>query len=150
MIKRFVNHIRRWNKWRKHNTNGMFHHILVLLGIIHSPTFEFTFIPEDFEKEYKEKKMKVPKIDWKPFNKDNPPADLCAEADYLILLREDNYDKGATWTYSVDIANPYGSYLDNFWNTTNDWCEGQLIEVLAYAELPYGLKEFDLEEVKDD
>ena len=47
IIKRLIKHIRRWNIWRKRNTNGNMHHILVLLGIIHSPTYEFTFLPEE-------------------------------------------------------------------------------------------------------
>lgn len=85
--------------------------------------------------------MKIPKLNWILFDKDNPPTDLLEEKEYLILLREDNYNNGATWTYHVDVATPYGSYLDNFWNTTNDWDEGQLIEVVMYAEPPYGLKE---------
>ena len=92
--------------------------------------------------------MKVPKINWIPFDKNNPPTDLLDEKEYLIFLREDDYNNGATWTYHVDIATPYGSYLDNFWNTTNDWDEGQIIEVLAYAETPYGLKKEDLVDEK--
>ena len=91
--------------------------------------------------------MKVPKIDWIPFDRNNPPTDLCYDTEYLILFREDNYDNGATWEYSVDTAIPYGSYLDDFWNTTYDWSEGQKIEVLAYAEMPYALKESELVEV---
>lgn len=91
--------------------------------------------------------MKVPKINWIPFDKSNPPADLDVfGVEYLIFLREDNYDDGATWTYHMDYATPYGSYLDNFWNTCNDWDEGQRIEVLAYAEFPSYLKETDLVE----
>ena len=43
MIKRLVKRIRRWNSWRKVNTNGKLHHIKVLLGIIYSPTFEFFY-----------------------------------------------------------------------------------------------------------
>lgn len=85
-----------------------------------------------------------PKIVWKPFNKRKPPVDLCSDTQYLIFLREDNYDSGATWTYSVDIARPYGRYLNDFWDTENDWKEGQRIEVLAYAELPYAQKEEEL------
>lgn len=88
--------------------------------------------------------MKVPKFNWIPFDKKNPPLLLCDGCEYLVLLREDNYDNGATWTYAVDIATPYGSYIDNFWDTSNDWLEGQLVEVVAYAELPYGLKEEEL------
>lgn len=85
-----------------------------------------------------------PKINWLPFDKRMPPADLCSDVQYLIFLREDNYDKGATWTYSVDVATPYGRYLDDFWDTENDWKEGQIVEVLAYAEFPYEQKESEL------
>ena len=80
--------------------------------------------------------MKLPKINWVPFDRNNPPIDLCDVETYLIFFREDDYDDGATWTYHVDYATAYGSYLDNFWDTENDWDEGQRIEVLAYAEFP--------------
>ena len=49
-----------------------------------------------------------------------------------------------SWKYNVDIASPYGSYIDDFWDTENDWLEGNQVEVVAYAEFPYGLKECDL------
>lgn len=94
--------------------------------------------------------MKVPKINWIPFDKNDPPADLNPDEEFLILFREDNYDDGATWAYHVDYASPYGSYLDNFWDTVNDWDEGQRIEVLAYAEFPHYLKESDLVEVESN
>lgn len=93
--------------------------------------------------------MKLPRINWIPFDKKSPPIDLCIGEEYLIFLREDHYDNGATWTYHVDHATAYGSYLDNFWDTCNDWDEGQRIEVLAYAEFPYHMKESDLVEVCD-
>lgn len=88
--------------------------------------------------------MKIPYFNWIPFDKNNPPTGLCLCGEYLIFLREDNYDDGATWNYLVDVATPYGSYLDNFWDTEIDWDEGQKIEVLAYAELPYSIEEKDL------
>lgn len=94
--------------------------------------------------------MKVPKINWIPFDNKNPPIDLNGDSDYLILLREDNYNNGKTWRYSVDVASPYGDYIDNFWNTSNDWCEGQRVEVVAYAEFPYYLKESDLFEIEEN
>lgn len=46
MIKRFINHIKRWNKWRKHCGNGWVHKISVLFGG-HSPTFQFTLTDEE-------------------------------------------------------------------------------------------------------
>lgn len=88
--------------------------------------------------------MKIPAINWIPFNSDDPPTDL-HDTDYLIFLREDNWSNGKTWEYHVDVESPYGNYIDDFWNTTNDWIEGNnIVQVLAYAELPYGLKEEDL------
>ncbi len=93
--------------------------------------------------------MKIPTIKWIPFDSENVP-ELCPDEIYLILLREDNYDNGKTWSYSVDIACPYGNYLSNFWNTNNDWDEGQIIEVLAYAELPYRLSEEELTDIKEE
>lgn len=40
-------HIKRWNSWRKRNGNGRLHHILVLLGLVHSPTFELFLLPDE-------------------------------------------------------------------------------------------------------
>ena len=88
--------------------------------------------------------MKVPKFNWIPFDKNNPPC-LDADEEYMILLRERWYSD-EPWEYSVDRASPYGSYIDDFWDTTNDWDEGQEIEVIAYCELPAFLKESDLVE----
>ena len=34
-----IKHIKRWNKWRKYNDNSPFHKILVLLGLVKSPSY---------------------------------------------------------------------------------------------------------------
>lgn len=91
--------------------------------------------------------MKIPKFYWRPFDRWNPPTNLWENEEFLILLREDNYNDGATWKYHVDVATPNGSYIDDFWDTTNDWHEGQRVEVVAYTEFPYYLDEDDLVEV---
>lgn len=91
--------------------------------------------------------MKIPKINWIPFDRNNPPIDLCDDENFLILLREDGYNNGANFRYSVDVATPYGSYIDDFWDTDNDWCEGQRVEVVAYSRFPSYLKESDLVDV---
>lgn len=49
IMKNLFGHIRRWNYWRKRNTNGRLHHILVLLGVVKSPTFAFTLLPEEID-----------------------------------------------------------------------------------------------------
>ena len=40
--------------------------------------------------------MKVPKINWIPFDKNNPPANLYGEVNYLILLKDDEWSHGKT------------------------------------------------------
>lgn len=89
--------------------------------------------------------MKVPKFNWIPFDKNNPPVNLSLD-NYLILLREKYYEED-DWDYSVDIAKPYGAYIDDFWDTDNDWQECQFaLEVVAYAKLPEYFKEDKLVE----
>lgn len=45
-----INHIKRWNKWRKHYLPGhKLHKLLVLLHIMYSPTFESIFTDKDEE-----------------------------------------------------------------------------------------------------
>lgn len=44
---RLIKHIKRWNVWRKHNKNSIAHKILVLFGIIKSPTFFYTWTAEE-------------------------------------------------------------------------------------------------------
>lgn len=44
---KLIRHIRKWNYWRKRNTNGRLHHVLVLFGIVKSPTFAQVLLPED-------------------------------------------------------------------------------------------------------
>lgn len=34
-----INHIKHWNKWRKRSLNSPINKFLVLIGLIHSPTF---------------------------------------------------------------------------------------------------------------
>lgn len=43
-MNRFKLRYKRWKEWRKHNANGKLHHILVLLGIIQSPTMNNTLV----------------------------------------------------------------------------------------------------------
>lgn len=40
-------HIKRWNTWRKRNTNGILYKILVLFKIVKSPSMAFTITPEE-------------------------------------------------------------------------------------------------------
>ena len=46
-MRRLIKHIRRWNVWRKYNINGPIHKLLVLLGIIKSPTFALTLTNDE-------------------------------------------------------------------------------------------------------
>ena len=39
MIKRY----KKWKNWKKYNINGQFSQFLVLIGLVHSPTFEVLY-----------------------------------------------------------------------------------------------------------
>lgn len=94
-------------------------------------------------------KIKVPKFNWIPFNANNIPDNLMDDCEYLVLVHQVNYKLPDT--YHVDIATPYGNYINNFWDTLNDWDEGEpCTEVIAFAELPCGLKESDLKTPPDE
>lgn len=89
--------------------------------------------------------VKMPILDWKPFDKKNPPSDLVVGHKYLILLRE-KYNTDKFWrTYRTDIAIPYCSYLDNFWNTESYAIpENKIAEVISYTEIPTYISEDEL------
>lgn len=42
-----IKHIKRWNVWRKYNKNGIAYKILVLFGVIKSPTFYCALTKEE-------------------------------------------------------------------------------------------------------
>ena len=50
MLKRIKRHIKKWNEWRKHNTNGKLHKFLVLIGLVHSLTFSIQLTREDIDR----------------------------------------------------------------------------------------------------
>lgn len=46
---KIINHIRRWNEWRKHNLNGTFYKFLVLIGIRKSPTMPLIWLDSEWK-----------------------------------------------------------------------------------------------------
>ena len=59
-MKRLINHIKRWNKWRKYNSNSWCHKFLALIGLVNSPTMNLTFTDEE-EKRILETARKIEK-----------------------------------------------------------------------------------------
>ena len=45
-----LDHIRRWNIWRKHCLNGPIHKILVLFGVIKFPSMRLAMLPEEWDR----------------------------------------------------------------------------------------------------
>lgn len=43
-------HVKRWNKWRKRNTNGKLHKFLVLIGLQFSPNMSLILTDEEIAK----------------------------------------------------------------------------------------------------
>lgn len=42
-----MNRFKLWNKWQKRSLNGPLYKLLVLLGLVHSPTFEMQCLLAD-------------------------------------------------------------------------------------------------------
>ena len=55
---------------------------------------------------------------------------------YLVLIKQ-KYDWEKEWEYYVDVAYNDGSYIDDYWDTFNDWIEGQETHVIYWAEIPF-------------
>ena len=52
IMKKIIDHVRLWNKWRKGCLNGPLHKFLVLIGLRYSPTFHNFVAFEDWKSMY--------------------------------------------------------------------------------------------------
>lgn len=48
-MKKIIRHFKRWNYWRKRNTNGPLHQFLVLIGLHNSPTMNQVILKEEWD-----------------------------------------------------------------------------------------------------
>ena len=54
---------------------------------------------------------------------------------YIVTgIQKDPHEK--EWHYFVDVASNYGDYIDDYWDTFNDWIEGQETHIVAWMPLP--------------
>lgn len=64
---------------------------------------------------------------------------------YIVTgIQKDPHEK--EWHYFVDVASNYGDYIDDYWDTFNDWIEGQETHIVAWKRLP---KPYKMDEVKE-
>ena len=71
---------------------------------------------------------------------------LCSDrlpeiGDTYIVTGKQKYPHEKDWEYFVDVADSHGGYIDDFWNTFNDWKEGQETHIIAWMPLPEPYKE---------
>lgn len=52
---------------------------------------------------------------------------------YLVAVKDGCH---GDCTYGVDVADSHGNYIDDFWNTSIDWYEGQEVHVTHWAYIP--------------
>lgn len=59
-MKKLIRHIKIWNRWRKFNSNSWYYKLLVLFGVVVSPTFiaysccQIPFLPQKVVDEFVE------------------------------------------------------------------------------------------------
>lgn len=61
-------------------------------------------------------------------------------ASYLVVV-EEKYPHETEWNIHVDVAGSHGDYIDGFWDTFNDWNEGQEVHITHWMPLPDPPKE---------
>lgn len=59
---------------------------------------------------------------------------------YLVVVKE-KYPHEEECNVYVDVAASHGDYIDDFWDTFNDWKEGQEVHVTHWMPLPEAPKE---------
>ena len=64
---------------------------------------------------------------------------------YIVTgIQKDAHEK--EWHYFVDVASSHGDYIDDYWDTFNDWIEGQETHIVAWMPLP---KPYKMDEVSE-
>ena len=72
-------------------------------------------------------------INWIPCSERLPRLDGEDGVEFLVIVEEQDVINN-DWIYSFDLA-WFGNYIDNFWNTCVDWCEGQEVHIIYWAKV---------------
>lgn len=91
--------------------------------------------------------LQIPTIDpvkhgrWIPCNERLPEI-----GGTYIVTGIQKYAHEKEWHYFVDVASSHGDYIDDYWDTFNDWVEGQETHIVAWMPLP---KPYKMDEVSE-
>ena len=55
LVRNVIHNFKLWNQWRKHNTNSKVYKLLILLGIVNSPSFVYWDEWQKAEKRFRDK-----------------------------------------------------------------------------------------------
>lgn len=72
-------------------------------------------------------------IEWIACEERMPSDDILDH--FLVIVRE-RWSDDTSYIYNVDYARNHGDYIDNYWDTYNDWKEGQEVHITHWAEIP--------------
>ena len=72
-------------------------------------------------------------IEWISCEERMPSDDILDH--FLVIVRE-RWSDDTSYIYNVDYARNQGNYIDNYWDTYNDWYEGQEVHITHWAEIP--------------
>ena len=84
-----------------------------------------------------------PETQWIPCSERMPERiindDVETVQEFFVTVKE--RWQGEEWEYHTDVAEFLGDYIDDLWQTYNDWREGQEVHVIAWLPLPEPYKE---------
>lgn len=79
-----------------------------------------------------------PEQQWTPCSERLPEriinGDVETVQEFFVTVKE--RWPGEEWKYYTDVAEFPGDYIDDVWQTYNDWKEGQEVHVIAWMPLP--------------
>ena len=79
-----------------------------------------------------------PRLQWIPCSERLPERIINGEVEtvqeFFVTVKE--RWPGEEWSYHTDVAEFPGDYIDDIWQTYNDWREGQEVHVIAWMPLP--------------
>lgn len=115
-MKRINKHIRRWNLWRKHNTNGFVYKFFVLVGLAYSPTFADTLLPEEMTEVFKCLGMiRRNPMEWISVEDRLPEED----GKYLVARLEGNLYSISVRKFRKDVPDRWSGYCGHWEKRTN-------------------------------
>lgn len=148
-MKKIIEHFKLWNEWRKGCLNGPLHKFLVLIGVVHSPTFHFFKEFKDWSIEVPGSTVQYDEVNQVAYICDGKACTRCDNPDckHTVDIRHArNFERGAENKYA-EKERDYQKFADEVIEMLNMYCDdGNEIYIkkrVLEVNMKYILEEFE-------